>query len=92
MPSTASVKISSDAKILLDALYQKLRASGIKITEQKILDILIEHTDAAQIKKHLHKEENAALQMLKRPVHWGIADSSENVDRYVYGDADEPAD
>ncbi|MCZ7381034.1 MAG: hypothetical protein O8C64_05640 [Candidatus Methanoperedens sp.] len=31
------------------------------------------------------KEENTALHMLKKPVHWDIADSSENVDIYVYG-------
>ena len=31
-------------------------------------------------------EENTALQMMKKPVHWGIADSSENIDRYLYGE------
>lgn len=92
MPDTASIKISSDAKILLDTLHQKLRAAGIKITEQKILDILIEHADASHIKKLLQKEENTALAMLKRPVHWGITDSSENIDKYVYEELNEPVD
>jgi hypothetical protein len=32
------------------------------------------------------KEENTALNMLKKPVNWDIADSSENVDIYVYGE------
>ncbi|MCX9011027.1 MAG: hypothetical protein OIN66_07890 [Candidatus Methanoperedens sp.] len=92
MENTASIKISSDAKILLDTLHQKLRAAGIKITEQKVLDILIENTDAASIKKLLQKEENTALTMLKKPVHWGIADSSENIDKYVYEGLNEPVD
>ncbi|MCZ7402698.1 MAG: hypothetical protein O8C61_10805 [Candidatus Methanoperedens sp.] len=39
----------------------------------------------AAIKKHLKKEDNTALQMLKKPVHWGVADSSEDIDRYLYG-------
>ena len=92
MSDTASVKISSDAKITLDTLHQRLRTTGIKITEQKILDTLIENADAAHIKKLLRKEENTALVMLKKPLHWGVADSSENIDRYVYEDIDEPAD
>lgn len=86
MPSTASVKISSDAKILLDTIHQKLRAIGIKVTEQKILDVLIEHSDVAHMKKLLQKEDNTALAMLKKPAHWCVADSSENVDKYLYGE------
>lgn len=92
MSDTASVKISSDAKITLDTLHQRLRTTGIKITEQKILDTLIENADAAHIKKLLQIEENTALAMLKKPLHWGVADSSENIDRYVYEDTDEPVD
>lgn len=92
MENTASIKISSDAKILLDTLHQKLRAAGIKITEQKILDILIENTDVTRFKKLLQKEENTALAMLRKPVHWGIADSSENIDKYVYEEPDELVD
>ncbi|MCX9025239.1 MAG: hypothetical protein OIN85_03990 [Candidatus Methanoperedens sp.] len=34
---------------------------------------------------HKQEEDNTALHMLKQPVHWGISDSSENVDIYVYG-------
>ncbi|VVB90702.1 Uncharacterised protein [uncultured archaeon] len=85
MTQNTSVKISSDAKILLDTIYQQLRSSGVKITEKKILDILISNTDIATIKKFLKKEDNTALLMLKKPVHWGIADSSEDIDRYLYG-------
>ncbi|MDL5502755.1 MAG: hypothetical protein QSU88_06015, partial [Candidatus Methanoperedens sp.] len=81
----ASVKISSDAKIILDNLFQQLRNSGIKITEKKILDILISNSDVATIKKLLKKEDNTALMMLKKPVYWGVADSSEDIDRYLYG-------
>lgn len=86
MPNTASVKISSDAKMLLDTLHQKLRALGVKVTEQRILDILIEHSDATHLKKLLQKEENTAFAMLKKPVRWGAANSSENVDKYLYGE------
>jgi hypothetical protein len=90
MTTTASVKISSDAKLLLDTLHQKLRATGMKVTEQKILDTLIEYTDLIQIKKLLRKEENVALAMLQKPVDWGVEDSSENIDKYVYGEIHEP--
>ncbi|MCZ7393920.1 MAG: hypothetical protein ABOK23_07895 [Candidatus Methanoperedens sp.] len=91
MSSTSSVKISSDAKQLLDTLHQKLRAMGMKVTEQKILDTLIEYTDLTQIKKFLQKEENVALAMLQKPVNWGVEDSSENIDKYVYGEIHEPS-
>jgi len=43
--------------------------------------IIMEH---AELEK-LQKEENTALAMLKKPVNWGIEDSSENIDKYVYG-------
>jgi len=85
MTENISVKISSDTKIILDTMYQQLRSSGIKITEKKILDILITNTDVTTIKKYLKKEDNTALQMLKKPEHWGVADSSEDIDRYLYG-------
>jgi hypothetical protein len=85
MTENTSVKISSDAKIILDTMYQQLRSSGIKITEKKILDILISNADIATIKKFMRKEDNTAILMLKKPVHWGVADSSEDIDRYLYG-------
>ena len=86
MPETASVKISSDAKIILDTIHQRLRTLGIKVTEQKILNILIEHSDMESIKKLLQKEDNTALLMLEKPAHWGVSDSSTSVDKYVYGE------
>jgi len=85
MNENIGVKISSDTKIILDRLYQQLRSSGIKITEKKILEILITNTDVTTIKKYLKKQDNTALQMSKKPVHWGVADSSEDIDRYLYG-------
>lgn len=85
MTENTSVKISSDAKIILDTMHQQLRSSGIKITEKKILDILISNADISTIRKFLNKEDNTALIMLKKPVHWGVADSSEDIDRYLYG-------
>jgi hypothetical protein len=36
------------------------------------------------IKKFFQKEEKEAVTMLNQPVHWGIDDSSENVDKYIY--------
>ncbi len=85
MTDNISIKISADAKIILDTMHKQLRSSGIKITEKKILDILITNTDVTTIKKHLKKKDNTALQMLEKPVHWGVADSSEDIDRYLYG-------
>ncbi len=85
MADNISIKISADAKIILDTMHKQLRSSGIKITEKKILDTLISNTDAATIKKFLKKEDNTALLLLKKPVHWGVADSSEDIDRYLYG-------
>ena len=85
MIENVSIKISQDAKIILDTMHKQLRSIGIKITEKKILDILITNTDVTTIKKYLKKEDNTSLQMLKKPVHWGVADSSEDIDRYLYG-------
>ncbi len=84
MPDTASVKISRDAKMLLDSLSSQLKASGIKITEQKIMDSLIEYADLNLIKQLIGKEDNQALDMLAKPVRWGVPDSSENIDSYLY--------
>ncbi len=83
MTETVSVKISKDAKIILDTIYLKLRSNGVKVTEQKILDALIEYSDVNIVKKLIKKDENIALSMLKKPVHWRIADSSEDIDRYL---------
>ena len=85
MPENIGVKISSDTKIILDRMYHQLRSSGIKITEKKILDILITNTDVTTIKKYLKKEDRTALKMSKKPVNWGVTDSSEDIDRYLYG-------
>ena len=85
MTENVSIKISQDTKIILDTMHKQLRSIGIKITEKKILDILITNTDVTTIKKYLKKEDNTSLQMLKKPVHWGVADSSEDIDRYLYG-------
>lgn len=85
MMDTVSVKISSDAKILLDTIHQKLRSNGIRITEEKILDLLIENSDASAIKKILETRDDEAILLLKKPLHWGVADSSEDIDRYIYG-------
>jgi hypothetical protein len=85
MTENIGVKISSDTKIILDTMYQQLRSQRIKITEKKILYILVTNSDVATIKNYLKKEDNTALQMLKKPVHWGVADSSEDIDRYLYG-------
>jgi hypothetical protein len=57
---------------------------------EKILGTLIEYTDVTQIKKLLLKEENVALAMLQKPVTWGVEDSSENIDKYVYAEIHEP--
>jgi len=84
MSATRSVKISSDAKLVLDTIQEKLHMVGIRITEQKILDALIEHTDINTIKKFFQKEEKEAITLLNKPVHWGISDSSESVDKYIY--------
>ncbi len=85
MTENVSIKISADTKIILDTMHKQLRSSGIKITEKKILDILITNTDVTTIKKYLKKEDNSALQMLKKPVHWGVTDTSDDIDRYLYG-------
>lgn len=85
MAENVGVKISSDTKIILDRMHHQLRSSGIKITEKKILDILITNTDVTTIKKYLKTEDDTALRMLKKPVHWGVADSSEDINRYLYG-------
>jgi len=37
------------------------------------------------MQKSFLKEDNTALLMLKNPVHWGVSDSSEDIDRYLYG-------
>lgn len=56
------------------------------------MNILLKRYDFVQVKMkgkavdNNQKEEDNALQMLKKPVHWGIADSSENIDRYLYGE------
>ncbi len=85
MTENISVKISQEAKIILDTIYQQLRSSGIKITEKKILDLLISNADIATIKIFLKKEDDTGLQMMTKPEHWGIEDSSEDIDRYLYG-------
>ncbi len=84
MTDSVSIKISSDAKMFLDSIQQQLHSSGLKISEKKILDLIIENSDAAVIKKLLKVKDNEALNILKKPLHWNVEDSSEDIDRYLY--------
>ncbi len=91
-----TVKISDTLKRKLDELQAKLLLNQHeKVNQQALLERLLEY--ALQNAGNLfgmtegegeQESEDYAIQVLDKPKDWGITDSSENIDEYLYGGRD----
>lgn len=90
MPTT--VKIDEERKEKLEKLLAKIFVEkGKKITLQKALNRAVDTAlESDEFLSHLAElpplEEDPGWKMLKEPKHWGIKDSSENIDEHIYGE------
>lgn len=86
-----SVKLRVEAKRRLEELQAKLRLRGVKASLYEILEKLIElgiEEEDYLLSKFKHEEyiEDPMLELLNKPVDWGVEDASIRVDEALYGD------
>jgi len=86
------VKIEDDRKERLDRfLASLLLKKGIRITLQEALSLMVDYAleneeDFIERLRELPPlEEDPAWMALESPVHWGVRDSSDRIDEFLYG-------
>ncbi len=92
-----TVKISDAMKRKLDELQAKLLLrQHEKVNLQVLLERLLEYALKNAVNllgmaagEGEHEEMDYADQVLDKPKDWGITDSSENLDEYLYGGRDQ---
>ncbi len=90
---TVTVKLGEEKKRSLEKFLATLMIQeGIKVTLQEALGLMVDYSlenrdDFARRLKSLPPlEEDAAWKMLEEPDDWGVSDSSEKVDEFIYGE------
>ena len=89
---TVTVKLEAEKKRSLEKFLATLMVQeGIKVTLQEALGLMVDYSlenrdDFARRLKSLPPlEEDAAWKMLEEPDDWGVSDSSEKIDEFIYG-------
>jgi len=88
-----SVKISSRSKRVLEALQARLLlASGKRISQQELLDMIVElsaEREEELIKRiagvKLPLSPGEIERLMEAPTDWGVETREEEVDKYLYG-------
>jgi len=90
----SSVKLSEEAKTLLDKTQARATlATGRKITQQELLEAMIEFSagredqfleEAVEHQTPLSTEE--IEQLMKEPTDWGVETKEEEIDKVLYGE------
>ena len=88
-----TVKISDALKRRLEELQAKLLLNKHeKVNQQVLLERLLEYAlqNAGDLlgmdaRESEQGSDDYAMQVLDKPKDWGITDSSENIDDYLYG-------
>ncbi len=90
-----TVKLDEDRKRALDKFLATLVVEeGVKVTLQEALGLMVDYSlenrdeIAKRIKKLPPLEEDPAWTMLEEPDDWGVEDTSERIDEYLYGERD----
>lgn len=88
---SATVKIDRSRKRKVDKLLASLVMSeGIKVTFQEMLKLMVDYSleNKEELLKRLKTlpplEKDPAWQMLDNPDDWGVKDSSEKIDEFLY--------
>jgi hypothetical protein len=89
----ATVKLDESRKQALDRFLASLIVEGgVKVSLQEILGLMVDYSLenrdklVKRIKKLPPLEDDPAWRMLKEPDDWGVADASEKIDEYLYGE------
>ena len=92
IPLTKTVKLRDQLKREIEDLQAKLLINqNKKVNQQEIIEELIKfslnHAENifGSIEKEVLSEEDYALEVLDKPMKWGINDSSKDIDEYLYG-------
>ncbi len=85
-----TVKLRDKAKKKLEELQARLRLYGIKASLHEILEKLIDiGLDNIEYLinrfRGIETVRDPMLDLLEKPVDWGVSDSSIKVDEYLYG-------
>ena len=90
---TVTVKLEEEKKRSLEKFLATLMVQeGIKVTLQEALGLMVDYSlenrnDFARRLKSLPPlEEDTAWKMLEEPDDWGVSDSSEKIDEFIYGE------
>ena len=89
---TVTVKLDNQRKKDLERFVASLiLKEGYKVTLQEAMGVMIDFSleNRDEIVKRLRRlpplEQDPAWKMLHRPEDWGVEDSSERIDEYLYG-------
>ena len=86
-----AVKMDEGDKEKLERFLARLLLKrGKKISMQRALGLMVDHAledegFARKLEGLPPLEEDPAWKLLGKPKNWGVRDSSENIDKYVYG-------
>ena len=91
MIKVTTVKIDKKYLKLLDRVQAEILIKhGIKIPKKDIVEKALEWalSNKEFVEKKLleKRDKKRILEMLKRPIDWGIKDASVKVDEYLYGE------
>lgn len=85
------MKMDENHKEKLERFLAKLLLKrGKKISMQHALGLMVDHAlgdeeFARKLEGLPPLEEDPAWKLLDKPKNWGVKDSSEDIDKYVYG-------
>ncbi|MEM2925726.1 MAG: hypothetical protein QXJ68_08585 [Methanocellales archaeon] len=80
-----SVKIGMDAKLTLDQMKAGLAKKGLKLTNQRIIDLALDYTSEhlEEFIDYIMSEGEEMRRMLANPKKWGISTSPEEIDQHL---------
>ena len=88
---STTVKIDKSRKERMDKFVATLLVDeGIKVTFQEVLGLMVDYSleNKKELLKRLRSlpplEKDPAWLMLDRPDDWGVKDSSERIDEFLY--------
>ncbi len=89
---TTAIKIEETKKAKVERFQASLLLEeNIKITMQEVIGLMIDYAleNEEEIIKKLKElpvlEDDPAWKTLDNPKHWGVKDSSQRIDEFIYG-------
>jgi hypothetical protein len=90
--TTTAIKIEDTKKAKIERFQASLLLeANIKITLQEVIGLMVDYAleNEEEIVKKLKElptlEDDPAWKTLNNPKHWGVKDSSQKIDEFIYG-------